>query len=215
MIQRIIDAYRMANNAACAINCAPTAHQSGSHHYRDPKACAECVARGVKVCAAGDEYKVLALRASRDFFVVDFERALGEFNGLKCEFKRGRCDLAIYDKDRLAFAELTCSASVYIDKDVNGKRSKARSQLSNVINRLAQVPQIAQMFSQLSSRTALFAARRKDAPHAPISSQQTAALNGMLAFQRPAPQAQAGLHQDLGNGFRFVEVNFPAVFTFS
>ncbi|MGM9694229.1 MAG: hypothetical protein ACI3YC_04400 [Alloprevotella sp.] len=142
----------------------------GTFLLSDSKACADCKVRTPEH-EAGCDKVVLKCYSEREVGIVNLEEFLSHFSHLKKMPSGEKCDLLLFSESKIVFCEMTCSSSRYVDDftkkdgtEKTGKRNVARKQLSNSIETLSAVPEIAAEIAQKKEKIALFAFREKTEP---------------------------------------------------
>lgn len=184
---------------------------AGISSLRDSKACSECKQQGKNCCETEE-----ILRISHNYSItkVELEKFFTQFDGTRRSSLKDKCDILLFDdKDhRIAFCEMTCSQSKYIEPYENskghqvGKRAKAHKQLKSSIDKLASVPDIASSMNRYNHRTALFAVRHKGSNN---QSSEISNVNKFIIFPK---SIQTDAKSDIGNGFSFEVVEYPNIY---
>lgn len=188
----------------------------GSFSCRDEKACATCSIKtpaiaencsdGVLICDAGVE----------DVEVIEFEKFIDNYNHLKSNPSKSRCDLLMTSKEKIVFCDMTCSNPKYIDKFTRsdggvhmGKRYEARKQIENSINLLMPIPEIGRAIKNKSNKIALFAYRQKSTDLKDAFDREvTSGIRVMCRENKDKDQ----MFSVMPNGFLFTEVSYPDVY---
>ncbi len=186
----------------------------GTSAFYDNKACSECEAQRRRVCGAKEVLRLL--NHNCHIFKVELEKFFNQFDGLTLSSLKDKCDLMLYDQDKnhLAFCELTCTQSKYLEPYDNskgrheGKRAKAYKQLKSSIDKLATVPNIASAMNEYNNRTALFAVRCKD----DTEQENSLELINIRKFTALTDSIQQDAKSDIGNGFSFEIVKYPSIY---
>ena len=204
--------YKVYYKAVRNVNLDSTSCSSGISLFHDVKACSDCKARRIDICETAE---VLKIGHKCVIVKVELEKFFTQFDGTALSSLKCRCDLLLYDRinHRIAFCELSCSKSKYIEpydteKGSNkGKRAKAYEQLKSSIEKFADVPDIKSMMDVYPNKTALFAVRRKDRVNS-----DSLVISNMEKFSALSRGIQDGSTSDMGNGFTFEEIVYPSVY---
>lgn len=191
----------------------------GNVELNDPKACATCLRLRPNRLAC-DKVNLRLDTSGVPVKIVDFEKYANQFDNTSAAMK-DRCDYIILDgtsgHDKIAFCDLTCSDEKYVNPNKGkyplGKRAKAFEQMKRSLERLLQEPMLAQYILTFPEKLCLFGWR--DHTVADVKPQRGNVVNNMLAFLN-TPSAKGGLltqtMHEVGYGFKFVQVKYPAVY---
>lgn len=185
----------------------------GTSSFCDSKACEACAPKAKNVCEAQEVLKIVH---SQELVKAELEEFFLQFDGNARSAIKDKCDILLYDNDRnrIAFCELTCSVSKYVEPYDNkrghniGKRAKAYKQLKSSIYKLAEVPEIASSMSQYNHRNGLLAVRYKNIPGLKESNE----LSNIKKFTSLTRAISKDAKSDIGKGFTFEVVQYPTLF---
>lgn len=178
---------------------------SGIVRLCDSVACNQCLNFFRYNC----QHEVFVIKCASVVNVIDYEKFIND-----CVIKGDKCDLILYDTDKIVFVEFTCSMegllAIHLRDGIpqQGKRMKARHQLSNSIQALCNVSSINDAISKFQQREAIFAYRIKDEDlfrNVPVVIEKSERIWMELARQRESQQ----LILPMPNGFSFQMVKYP------
>lgn len=193
--------------------------RDGSVNMNDSKACDECLKLRPyrKSC---DKVNLRLDTSEVAVEIVDFEKYANQFDNMPAMMK-DRCDYIIVDRaprhEKIAFCDLTCSEEKYVNPNEGayplGKRAKAFKQMKCSLDRLLQEPMLAQYILTFPEKVCLFGWR--DYMSVVAKPQRGKAASNMLAFVN-TPSSRSGILTqkvyEVGNGFSFVQVKYPAIY---
>lgn len=178
---------------------------SGIKRLHDSVACKQCPDFFRIHCP----HEVFVINCTSSVNVIDYEQFINELG-----IKGDKCDLILYDTAKIVLLEMTCSMEGMLTDHLvdgipqQGKRLKARHQLSDSIHALYNVPSIKDAIAQLQKREAIFAYRIKDEDlfqNVPIVIEKSERVWMELARQRESQQ----LTLSMPNDFSFQMVKYP------
>lgn len=185
------------------------------HSLYDRKACNQC---NNHVC----EEQLCVLRFQNDDIVemIDIENFFLQLDGLKAALK-DKCDLMFCDNvHKIVFCEMSCTLPKYVEPYWNngkkqcGKRAKAYAQIKSVISKFMEVPALKVYIENLTERVGLFALREKDMSATSQTEENMNQIEENMEVFTMSP-AQNDMAVDMGNGFNFVIVKYPHVYTWN
>lgn len=211
MLEWIVWEYLKAHNSDNTFVQDECLLETGHHVLNDPRSCDDCDGN-----ACGNRKENFKLYNNVPVACFDIENFLSTIDRLHIRSIHDRCDMILADqKEKIALCELTCSMGKYIEpynhvkKGMQpGKRRKAYQQMNSVLSELMLVPQIAEHILHYPKRVMLFCYRAKDVQVGNISEGRKKAIDSMASFTTPMFSI-SGLHTDLPNGFKFVQVRYP------
>lgn len=149
----------------------------GDWGLTDDKSCSDCASHSGYFYSSCKDRLVMKLHSEEDVNVIHLETVFQNAANLRAG---GCCDYLLYDADKIALCELTCTRPEYLGAGNNGgKRAKAYSQLSDSVNKLNGVNGIAKKLSGFQTREAVFAVKKKIFA---LEEQQTTAQSFMAPF---------------------------------
>lgn len=201
---------------AASVNCRKL---MGVKHFADPKACADCkmnIPGGETQC---DKVVLKCDFAQQEVEVIELELFIDNYSNLKAIGAGQRCDLLLLDEIKIVFCDMTCSRAKYIEpyqmRDGTakiGKRNTVRTQIANSILLLHNVPEIAYEIDKRTEKIGLFAYREK--PALQKDEFDNSIVNKMDPFKKIEDAVmREPMYAELGNGFVFTEIKYPAVYT--
>ncbi len=182
----------------------------GNVVFHDDKACEDCKKVNKQQCDNATDEQNFLLFSDSDFEVVQIEKYFNQFNGKRAGLSN-RCDLMLFSDDKIAFVDMYCGQQKFIYSYINqkglqeGKLAKARKQITNVIEKLCEVPSIHLKLLLYHKKTGVFACRKKQ----PVG-EGTLDEENMQVFINTT--AETDTHTLLTNGFEFVVVDYPDVY---
>lgn len=130
----------------------------------------------------------------------------------------GVADFLLYTKNTIAFIDLTCGFSQYLEPHetegvvTQGKRVKARKQLDASINRLYQLPTIGQHLDSYQVKAGILGYRNIDEEmFVNVKSNLDKSEEAFMGMARELEMRS--LKMPLSHGFSFQMVKYPQVFT--
>ena len=178
----------------------------------DWKSCNDCQSH-TKYFYLQCDKEVLRIATSKGINVINLEDYFQQYSDKKEIVSGGCCDLLLYEAEKVAFIDLTCTRPVYIDNHIvdkkfkEGKRPVAFKQLKDSIAKLSVCPTISTYLQKCIEKVAILALRKKEfavelLPESPMQS-----------FMKMAnEQSKSGMIQDMGNGFTFIVHEYPKVY---
>lgn len=194
----------------------PVRQEYGLFTLHDAIACQICKSHFVEKinCTSA----VLTIHANNPVDVLCFERFISQFDGTSAEIK-DRCDYLLYDHDaqkqKIAFCELTCSESKYLEpnasnKQPEGKRAKAYSQMKTSLEALLTVSMLCVHILTRPKKYAIFGWRERN-----VQFPMDQAATSMKEFTITPSSASNVLYSDvfvMGHGFTFAQIKYPTVY---
>ena len=172
--------------------------ECGDFALFDPKACVGCKC----VCSKDTERREqLRVKSSRPVFIVSMEQV---FSYVK-ENLGEVCDYMMEGTDSSIFIEMTCSTTEY----VTSKRTKARGQLFNTLERLFMCPPIWSHVEKKPVRYVVFSWRDTSLSKAVLDdAEQTMRDMTILSDEVYSPDNESSF----GYGFMLREIRYPHMF---
>lgn len=175
----------------------------------DNKVCFEC--RSKDSMFADCNQRVLEISAHKEVHVLNFEQFINQFDGTPAAIIGDRCDYILYDEQKIAFCDVSCSSRKWVEpnngKYPQGKRAKVYEQMKNSLNTLLTVTLLDTKILSFTFKDAIFGWRERDN----YGEEDQAMLNMMLFSKTPSSQEKV-LHTEvyaMGHNFSFVEVEYP------
>lgn len=178
---------------------------NGTKRICDSVACNQCL----KFFRYNCQHEVFVIKCASVVNIINYEKFIND-----CGVKGDKCDLILYDTDKIVLVELTCSMegmlTIHFRNGIpqQGKRMKARHQLSDSIHTLCKVTPIKDAIAKLQKRETIFAYRVKDEDlfqNVPIVIEKSERVWLELARQRESQQ----LILPMPNDFSFQMVKYP------
>lgn len=194
---------------------------TGDYSLCDSKACVDAqrlLEKAQKKVCPDDCQKVMAqIHVASHSGLIHLEELITkQLPRIKTLNEGGVCDILVSNKNAIVFIELSCTLSHYLDKhqqydkEVPGKRQKAKNQLVNTIDKLNAVNDIKVQISKYSVKRTIFAYRQKDEVLDNTLDNQV--LMQMMPFDSFHLKAvEDHMILDLSNGFTFEEIRYPEV----
>ena len=135
---------------------------------------------------------------------INIENAIQDTNNIDLR-SGGCCDYLVYDDNKIALIELTCSRPEYINDERNGKRTKAYKQLSDTIKKITSLPNTNIEISKRGEKTAIFGIREKVFALEQADKFQTS----MISFTN----VYRDITRKLNNGFILTTITYPNTYT--
>lgn len=198
------DFVKSTNSSACNHKVVGQSF-SGKAVFYDNRACDQCSINNEDGC----NKQVFNVESSGDVEVVDIENFL---NGFK-KLRESKCDLVMYDNAKIAFVDMYCGQSKYVERYIaggvekEGKQDKVKRQIENTIKLLCNVPSINEFIGSLDNKIAIFACRLKD--------NQNANLPEKIKQTQESFMSAMNIHKNrqiitpLSNGFSYLRVEYP------
>lgn len=183
----------------------------GNMVLNDDKSCRQCKSNNAQKCDSETNEQTFMFFSDVEVSLVEIEDFLNQFEGKRAGVK-DKCDLMLYDNQNIAFVEMYCGEQKYMYPYINqkglheGKLAKARKQLNSTINKLSEVQSIKIKMDGYDKKTGIFACRKKSE-----SSNGSVDEENMQVFLNTTLESKA--HTLLSNNFRFVQVEYPEVYT--
>lgn len=182
---------------------------NGDFSLNDSKTCSDCTSKDPEYVSCNQH--ILEISAHKDVHVLNFEQFINQFDGTPAAMTGDRCDYILYDEQKIAFCDVSCSSRKWVEpnegKYPQGKRAKVYDQMKNSLNALLSVTLLDSRILSFTFKDAIFGWRERDN----YGEQDRAMLNMMLFSETPSSQEKV-LHTDLytmGHNFSFVEVEYP------
>lgn len=191
----------------------PMEQKVGQFSLHDERPCHDCKIRFPE--KAGCNEVVLTITTTIPVDVLNFEQFASQFDNTAGELK-DRCDFLLYDHSensrKIAFCELTCSESRYVEPNVSskypgGKRAKAFSQMKASLEALLAIDLLNTHILTFQNKVAVFGWRERNTEN-PVDS----AAQNMKSFSITPSSTAIVLSTDeyiMEHGFRFIQVKHP------
>ena len=192
----------------------------------DPKTCFDCQTNPSRADRIYCNREILKVNNNdTSINVVWFEDYIQQFKNTRANVK-DRCDVILTDNGvnhtKIVFCDLCCYEEKYVEpNDGNsypqGKRAKARQQMEKSIEVLIQESVTAVNLLTYPEKVCLFAWRDYSVPNTPVRAERGNPLSNMQAMiTSPSSMATHTTthHQQLGYGFTFMQIKYPAVYSF-
>ncbi|GEM_PF-6156118 len=189
----------------------PCTSMQGNFALSDDKACQMCIEDDRQHCSNDGEQEIMKINANESINAIDIEQFLTLFDGRRAGIKN-RCDKLLYNGIKIAFVEMYCGLSrnlypPYYQKV--GKIAKARLQIESTIQKLCEVPSIAQRIDGTSQKHGILAYRERHSPQGQESVPQPDKVQqNMEVFWNSDFQGN-NLHTNLSHGFKFFVLKYP------
>lgn len=190
-----------------------TASFVGPFTLKDDTACANCQQQHAyfyNTC----NYENMCINANNAATLINHEAFMV---ALKQE-KGGVADFLLYTQNSVAFIDLTCGFSQYIESHEvdgvrkQGKRVKAREQLDASINRLYEVPAIGQQLDAYQIKVGILGYRNIDEEmFVNVKSNLDKSEDAFMSMTKELETRP--LKMSLSHGFAFQMVKYPQVYT--
>jgi hypothetical protein len=126
------------------------------------------------------------------------------------------CDLILYDDDKIAFVDMTCSDESLLQSHyregeiVKGKRAKCRSQIQDSLDLLYIVPSIASYIDAKTIKRAILAYRTKDiTPFDEIEIEENLSKSEKAWLSMIQELEQRSLKTPMKYGFTYQSIKYP------
>ena len=178
---------------------------AGRIAFHDAKACNACIRNSCDVCSGQNREENFIVACAHPINIANNESFLEQMTP-----DPEKCDLMLYDNDKVVFVDMFCRQEKYVHPFVNmkgpqqGKLAKVRSQITNTIQLLSAVPSINNKFAGLKEKHGVFGCRLKQQN----SSADNVAGN-MGAFMAMPIAASVGRYTPLVDGFMFTTKYYP------
>ncbi len=173
--------------------------REGDWGLTDKRSCADCSTHSNYFYISCDDKIVLKLHSGAPVRAIRLEEVFQTSPELSAG---GCCDYLLYDGDKVALCELTCSRPEH----VGGKRARAYAQLSDSIDKLGKIGGVGEKVGKLEVKDAVFAARRKVFALESTEDEVQRAMRPFFSMTASATRT------DMGNGFSFLTVDYPQVY---
>ena len=188
-----------------------SATKTGHFVLVDEVACRQCIPFFHDTC----DKEVLKIHATNPVIIIEHERFIKDLQA-ECG---GVCDYLLYDDNKIAFVDLRCGLSQYLQihkKEgipMEGKKATARRQIEASIERMYKNPDIATYIDAFSNKTGILGYRNRDDElftDCPETINQVEDVS--LAFMRELEERQ--LIMSLSHGFSFMMIRYPQIYEF-
>ena len=170
----------------------------------DNKSCNDCNTKSAYFARSCTEHGMLKIHCNTHVEVINIENAIQDTNNIDLR-SGGCCDYLVYDDNKIALIELTCSRPEYINDERNGKRTKAYKQLSETIKKISSLPNTNIEISKRGEKTAIFGIREKVFALEQADKFQTS----MISFTK----VYRDITRKLNNGFILTTITYPNTYT--
>jgi hypothetical protein len=189
----------------------------------DRKSCERCHQLPKRAYRKGCNEEILRVNNNgKEIAVVRFEEYIGQFEGTSSNIK-DRCDLLMtesgVDHEKIVFCDLCCYEEKYVEPNTGiyseGKRAKARKQMTKSIEVLIQESLTAVNLLTYPQKVCLFAWRDYDVPDLPVLASRGDARANMQVFGSVVSNmtSQTTSHRSImGHGFTFIQVKYPSIY---
>lgn len=126
----------------------------------DNKSCNDCNTKSKYFASSCTEHGMLKIHCNTHVEVINIENAIQDTNNIDLR-SGGCCDYLVYDDNKIALIELTCSRPEYINDERNRKRTKAYKQLSETIKKITSLPNTNIEISKRGEKISIFGIREK------------------------------------------------------
>ncbi len=180
--------------------------QEGDWGLTDDKSCKDCSVHAKYFYSSCQDRIVMKLHSNISVKEIRLENVFQESTAFRAE---GCCDYLLYTADKIVLCELTCIRPEYLRTGNNGgKRAKAYSQLLGSVKKLKQFNSFGAKVSNLKTREAIFAIRKKLFA---VEMQEDSVQGAMRPFIKVSDIERRG-KSDMGNGFDFLTVEYPQIY---
>ena len=170
----------------------------------DNKSCNDCNTKSAYFARSCTEHGMLKIHCNTHVEVINIENAIQDTNNIDLR-SGGCCDYLVYDDNKIALIELTCSRPEYINDERNRKRTKAYKQLSETIKKITSLPNTNIEISKRGEKTAIFGIREKVFALEQADKFQTS----MISFTK----VYRDITRKLNNGFILTTITYPNTYT--
>lgn len=170
----------------------------------DNKSCNDCYTNSAYFARSCTEHGMLKIHCNTHVEVINIENAIQDTNNINLR-SGGCCDYLVYDDNKIALVELTCSRPQYIDDERKGKRTKAYTQLSETIKKITSLPNTNVEISKRGEKIAIFGIREKIFGLEQADKFQTS----MISFTK----VYRDITRKLNNGFILTTITYPNTYT--
>lgn len=170
----------------------------------DNKSCNDCNTKSAYFARSCTEHGMLKIHCNTHVEVINIENAIQDTNNIDLR-SGGCCDYLVYDDNKIALIELTCSRPQYINDEPKGKRTKAYKQLSETIQKITSLPNTNIEISKRGEKTAIFGIREKVFALEQADKFQTS----MISFTK----VYRDITRKLNNGFILTTITYPNTYT--
>lgn len=170
----------------------------------DNKSCNDCNTKSAYFARSCTEHGMLKIHCNTHVEVINIENAIQDTNNIDLR-SGGCCDYLVYDDNKIALIELTCSRPEYINDERNGKRTKAYKQLSETIKKISSLPNTNIEISKRGEKISIFGIREKVFALEQADRFQTS----MISFTK----FYRDITRKLNNGFILTTITYPDTYT--
>lgn len=170
----------------------------------DNKSCNDCNTKSKYFASSCTEHGMLKIHCNTHVEVINIENAIQDTNNIDLR-SGGCCDYLVYDDNKIALIELTCSRPEYINDERNGKRTKAYKQLSETIKKISSLPNTNIEISKRGEKISIFGIREKVFALEQADRFQTS----MISFTK----FYRDITRKLNNGFILTTITYPDTYT--
>lgn len=170
----------------------------------DNKSCNDCNTKSAYFARSCTEHGMLKIHCNTHVEVINIENAIQDTNNIDLR-SGGCCDYLVYDDNKIALIELTCSRPEYINDERNGKRTKAYKQLSETIKKITSLPNTNIEISKRGEKISIFGIREKVFALEQADKFQTS----MISFTK----VYRDITRKLNNGFILTTITYPNTYT--
>lgn len=201
----------------------PIVRHNASFSVSDPKACGPCQANPLQAYRANCNHEILKVNNNgEELALVWYEQYIAQYEQRGKDIGE-RCDLLITDsgmeKRKIVFCDLCCYSEEFVNPNTGkypeGKRAKARQQMTRSIERLINQHVTAVNLLTYHEKICLFAWRDYDVPDLPVMATRGNARSNVQAFGSTISNMATTTtthHQKVGHDFTFMQVKYPTAY---